>query len=200
MTSNNHAKIHIHYAKQIYYAMRKRAIASDEICKEWAKPKTGFEAFYDWVVNVSGYAVGYRLDRNILYPGNKLYAPHTCEFTPTYMHTLFTNCDKTSNNRANTWDSYIPLGVRLARYDKYGMPVYVAQCRTLGKQSTLGSFDDPMQAHAAWQHAKVAAILECIALYQMEDVHSVNVVQALLERVNKLDKDIAQGKETTLLQ
>lgn len=197
MTSNNHAKIHIHYAKQIYYAMRKRAIASDEICKEWAKPKTGFEAFYDWVVNVSGYAVGYRLDRNILFPGNKLYAPHTCEFTPTYMHTLFTNCDKSCTNRAN---NDLPLGVRLARYDRWGLPVYVAQCRTLGKQSTLGSFDDPMQAHAAWQHAKVAAIHECIDLYQMEDVHSVNVVQALLERVNKLDKDIDEGKETTLLQ
>ncbi|HCI1709220.1 TPA: hypothetical protein NOE79_005969 [Pseudomonas aeruginosa] len=49
-------------------------------------------------------------------------------------------------------------------------------------------------------HAKMESILECIDLYQMEDVHSVNVVQALLERVDKLGKDIAQGKETTLLQ
>ncbi|WLW36739.1 hypothetical protein [Pseudomonas phage vB_PaeM_PS3] len=197
MTSNNHAKIHIHYAKQIYYAMRKRAIASDEICKEWAKPKTGFEAFYDWVANVSGYAVGYRLDRNILFPGNKLYAPHTCEFSPTYIHTLFTNCDKTSNNRAN---NDLPLGVRLARFDRWRLPVYVSQCRTLGKQTTLGSFDDPMAAHVAWQHAKMESILECIDLYQMEDVHSVDVVQALLDRVDKLGKDIAQEKETTLLQ
>jgi len=196
MTSNNHAKIHIHYAKQIYYAMRKRA-AEGELCKEWAKPRVGFESFYDWVVNVSGYAVGYRLDRNILYPGNKLYAPHTCEFTPTYIHTLLANCDKACTIRAN---NDLPLGVRLARFDRWKLPVYVSQCRTLGKQTTLGSFDDPTEAHVAWQHAKIAAIHECIDLYQMEDVHSVNVVQALLERVNQLGKDIAQGRETILLQ
>ncbi len=203
MTSNIHTRtpkgetLHIHYAKAIFYAMCKRAAAGGELCKEWAKPRVGFEAFYDWVVYEAGYSDGYRLDKNVLFPGNNLYAPHTCAFTPTYMHTLFNNCDKACTNRAN---NDTPLGVRLARYDRYGLPVYVAQCRTLGKQVTLGSFHEPMDAHVAWQHAKVNAILECIDLYQMEDVHSVDIVQALLGRVNQLREDITRNRETILLQ
>ncbi|ALA11981.1 HNH endonuclease [Pseudomonas phage vB_PaeM_MAG1] len=217
MISNIHAnnarspigeEMHIHYAKGVFHAMRQRCNPKDRIytgaslCEEWSKPRAaGFESFYEWAVYEAGYSDGYQLDKDILFPGNNLYAPHTCAFIPQYMNKLFTNCGGTKRVHAKPKPARtLPLGVQINYYRKNGNPSYTSQCRSLGKQATLGSFRTAMEAHVAWQHAKIAAIHECIDLYQMEDVHSVDIIQALLGRIDQLWKDIDEGKETTLLQ
>lgn len=87
---------------------------------------------------------GKELDKDILFPGNKLYGPDTCVFV-----------DQSVNKFIHSYlegKRDLPIGV-----DFYKGRTYRASCMEVltGKQVTVGCFNTPEQAHQAWLSYKL---------------------------------------------
>lgn len=87
---------------------------------------------------------GRQLDKDILFPGNKLYSPETCVFIDDNLNKFLTDSEAARGE--------LPLGV--ARYRNTGR--YAAQCCNPfeGGSRHLGIFDTVEEAHRAWKLAK----------------------------------------------
>ena len=112
-------------------------------CSEEWKYASSFRAWMekqDWE--------GKHLDKDLLIPGNKIYAPEFCIFVSPLVNSFLT--DRSADR--GEW----PIGVHKYR-DKFA-----ASCNQLGgKRKFLGYFNDPNEAHLAWKEEKhkVACIL-----------------------------------------
>lgn len=73
----------------VWYSMLRRCYCSDEwerrpsyenakVCTEWHN----FQNFAHWYCTQPEYGFGYQIDKDILYPGNRLYSPMTCCMVP----------------------------------------------------------------------------------------------------------------------
>lgn len=131
---------------------------------------------------------GLHLDKDILIPGNKEYGSKTCAFVPTWVNTLFVRTSKSYNDQ--------PLGVTfVAKYGKF-----VACCSNISESSThRGNFDDSMEAHRAWQLAKIKSILIVVEKYRLQEYYRLDVENALLFRVDQLQNDYDSKVETKSL-
>lgn len=69
------------------------------VCPEWHC----FQTFAEWYCSNAYYGMGYQLDKDILYRGNKLYSPGTCCMVPDVINLLL--IDKYNPNRE------LPTGV-----------------------------------------------------------------------------------------
>lgn len=109
----------------------------------------GFQEFANWTQNQYGYMSKnnngrfWNLDKDIIRPGNKIYSSETCLFVPDYVNNIFTDVRITNSG--------LPIGVH------YNKGMFEASCNRKLMPSTkyLGRFDDPMEAHRAWQKAKL---------------------------------------------
>ena len=88
------------------------------VCQEWQC----FSTFADWFEeNKYEYDGRLHLDKDILYPGNKIYSPYTCVLVPQRINMLFTN-------KAN--DRGLPNGITrqgnryLAKYNHHELGTY----------------------------------------------------------------------------
>lgn len=89
-----------------------------------------------------------QLDKDILYKGNKEYAPDKCIFVPQRINNLFTKSDAKRGT--------LPIGVT---YDKE-KSTYKAQLNTLNGHRHLGYYNSPEQAFQAYKQAKEQYIKE----------------------------------------
>lgn len=106
-----------------------------------------FQWFAEWCNNQIGFGNdGWALDKDILVPGNKVYGPDVCVFVPRGLNNLLTH--KRSNQ------GLYPTGVSYFK-DRGN---YIAQVCIDGRNKTLGYFDTPELAEAAYKTAKVADI------------------------------------------
>lgn len=83
---------------------------------------------------------GKQLDKDILFPGNKIYSPETCVFVELKVNVFTTE--------RNSKRGELPIGVSQSK----GSTKYIAECRSVvskGKKY-LGAFDTPEEAHAVW--------------------------------------------------
>lgn len=183
----------VSYLPKVGYSMLSRALSAavhktqpsyigTTVNIEW-KHFTDFKAWVDCQV-----WEGLHLDKDILVVGNTEYSSKTCAFVPKWVNTLFVRTLKSYNE--------YPIGVcYLTRAKRFS-----ATCSNITKSSLhRGYFDDPMEAHRAWQLAKIEAILDTIFLYQLEDCYRQDVEDALLLRVDQLQKDYDLGVETKSL-
>lgn len=101
-----------------------------------------FSEFRKWMIQQD--YKGKDLEKDILFPGNKIYSPDTCVFVSRNINIFVTD----SGSRQGEW----PVGVH---WNKEGK-TFVAQCRNpfTGKAQHLGCFADPELAHAAWRAHK----------------------------------------------
>ena len=86
------------------------------------------------------------LDKDILYKGNKIYAPDKCIFVPEHINTLFTKRD---NDRGDC-----PIGVHY--YKTTGK--YMASCSTLNGRKHLGYYNTSREAFLVYKQFKEAYI------------------------------------------
>lgn len=86
---------------------------------------------------------GWQLDKDLLFPGNKVYGPETCLFVPQWINSLVTN-----HNAAR---GKYPIGVTFNKVVKK----YQAQLRIDGVQCALGYYGTPEEAHMVWLNSKL---------------------------------------------
>lgn len=101
-----------------------------------------FMAFRAWMI-AKDYE-GKHLDKDILFPGNKVYSPETCVFVPSQLNAFVLD-------RAALRGKW-PIGVYWHNRDNK----FISRCGNPfnGKQETIGYFDDPAKAHEAWKAKK----------------------------------------------
>lgn len=147
-----------------------------EVAREWLV----LSVFREWMLRQNWREK--QLDKDILFPGNKLYSPEACVFVDAQTNTVL-------NTQLKSRGKY-PLGVS---FDK-SRGCYQAQIKRNCRAINLGRFSNPMDAHTAWQREKAAIIRE-IAVKQTD----WRVKAALFGRADQLDTDRMLNMETTKL-
>ena len=130
------------------------------ICGDWSV----FSKFKSWM-EIQDWE-GKELDKDILFPGNKVYGPATCAFVDKRVNTFSTECDASRGKYmiGVSWDS---VGNK-----------FRARCRDgSGKQKHIGYFDTELEAHKAW----LAFKLEQAKILAAEQTDP-RVAKALVER------------------
>jgi len=131
------------------------------IAPEWRS----FMSFRSWMIKQDW--EGKQLDKDILFPGNKVYSPETCVFVSPEINTLLVDC-KASRGK-------YPQGVHLNKTNGK----FIAQARAYGKKKNLGSFNTVEAAHAAARKAKAKHITN-IAQTQSEPIRTALLRHAKL--------------------
>ena len=139
-----------------------------------------FSAFHEWMTRQPWQ--GRQIDKDILFPGNKVYSPEACVFVTKPTNLLL--CD--SRAIRGEW----PLGVAFHKR----INLFIAQIKRNGTRVGLGRFSNPMDAHAAWQREKAKQIRECAATQD-----DWRVMHALEMRAEQLDNDRLHNQETVKL-
>ncbi len=107
-----------------------------------------FQVFAEWYTSNDFYGLGYHLDKDILFPDNKVYSPETCCLIPAEINTLL-------NERLAARGEY-PTGV--SKYKRTGR--YMAGIRMNGVRHHLGYFDCPNEASLVYKEKKREYIKE----------------------------------------
>ena len=110
-----------------------------------------FSIFRLWMENQDWN--GMELDKDILVPGNKVYAPEYCVFIPKSLNKLLTD------SRAKRGD--FPIGVCFDSREKK----FRATCRVNSKKNHLGHFSTPEAASLAYRQFKSSLIVEAADRY-----------------------------------
>lgn len=137
-------------------------------CTEWLL----FSTFALWFKNE--YIEGYQLDKDLLVKDNKIYSPETCIFIPQYINKFVL----TSDNSRGT----LPLGVSYIDTTNK----YKATISSNNSNVHLGYYDNPMDAHRAWQLAKLKIAKE----FNFQPLNRI---------IEQLTSDISNGIETLKL-
>lgn len=112
------------------------------VADEWRD----FQDFAEWFENHEYSNYGYHLDKDLLIPGNKIYAPDRCVFIPAQLNSLLLD-------RGNARGQY-PQGV----YFHKGNSKFMAQINITGKRKGLGYFDTQQEAYQVYKKAKEAYV------------------------------------------
>lgn len=101
-----------------------------------------FSNFRSWMVTKD--YLDKQLDKDLLFPGNKVYSPETCVFISSKINTFILDCCLCRGK----W----PIGVNYLERTKK----FIARCRNpfTGKKEHIGCFKDPNDAHIAWKARK----------------------------------------------
>lgn len=105
-----------------------------------------FQDFADWHYSQEFYACGYELDKDLLVKGNKVYSPETCCLLPKALNNLIV--DNLSKR------GHYPRGVSFNKV----MNKYMSGVGINGLYKSLGLFDSPEEASAAYVKAKEAHV------------------------------------------
>jgi hypothetical protein len=104
-----------------------------------------FQAFTDWHASAVGYgSLGYQIDKDILFTGNKVYGEDTCVLVPAALNSFLTSSAAARGQFAQ--------GVHYRRASRK----FVAQLTISGKVTRLGLFNTESEAYSAYRAAKEA--------------------------------------------
>lgn len=126
------------YSKKVQ--LRQPTYADCSVCKEWHY-YSNYKKWYE-----EHYVEGWCVDKDILFKGNREYAPDKCCFVPNEINVLFSHKKRKSG---------LPVGVVFNIHNKY-----VAKINMRGENYHLGCFDTPEEAFQAYKVAKEAWIKE----------------------------------------
>lgn len=108
-----------------------------EVCDEWLN----FQTFADWYEEKEYKVEGrLHLDKDILYPGNKIYSPDKCLLVPQYINELFTCKPK---------DNGLPVGISMSNSGKF-VATY--------NRKHLGTYPNLLEAYEVYAKAKETVI------------------------------------------
>lgn len=113
-----------------------------------------FQSFAKWLFNHPYYGFGYAIDKDLLKPNNKVYAPGNCLLVPQEINSLLTS-------RANHRGKY-PQGVAY-RKDTNKIQAHISKH---GKQRRIGHFDTVQEAAEAYKAEKESYVKEVAELWR----------------------------------
>lgn len=143
---------------------------------------------------------GNHLDKDILVKGNTEYRPDTCAFVPCRVNNILLS----KNSRGGKY----PIGVRRKEKSQSCINPLLKQYlgrvtsiddEGISKEKGLGYFHTPLEAHSAWQLAKILEIEKTIKWYQAQKCFRTDIAEALMTRVWQLRLENANGQETLSL-
>ena len=151
------------------YTSRYPSYKDFTICDEWLL----FSNFKSWMERQDW--EGKALDKDLLVYRNKIYSPETCVFLHGEMNKFLI--------QNKSMRSKYPMGVHKL-IDKPRKKPFMAMISISDKRILLGYFDNPQEAHKAWQKAKLER-----ANYFMLKAEGL-VRQGLKRVVDKLKHDL----------
>lgn len=121
------------------------------VCDEWHE----FSNYADWFYNESNHQIGFHLDKDLFgFRKPLVYAPETCVFLPAEINTFFTT--------AHSLRGDYPVGVHRRDNNKYKAQSQAITSVGERKQISLGVFDTPEEAFAAYSDYKVNRLRELV--------------------------------------
>lgn len=112
--------------------------AGCSVAEEWLE----YQNFAEWFEAHEYSNRGYQLDKDLLIPGNKIYAPDRCVFVPSQLNNLLLDCGSARGQYKQ--------GV----YFHKGSNKFRANIRVNGRRKGLGYFDTEIEAYNAYKKAK----------------------------------------------
>lgn len=147
-----------------------------------------YDKFTDWCQDQYGYmnknpsGTFWSLDKDVLLHGNRVYSPDTCLFIPQHVNNVLVGSDKTRGD--------FPIGV--SEHIQGSCVRYMAGCRKRDGSNYLGVYLTAIEAHRAWQEAKIERILE-----EAEDHRQhTKLFDALLRHAERIQDDLYNNRET----
>lgn len=125
----------------------------------------------------------YQVDKDFLFPNERVYGPDTCVLLPPSINGLFGGMKK---------GRVFPLGVSYKEANKK----YQAQIYSGGKKVYLGLFSSPEEGHKEWQTRKIEDLRNAIKDYVSTGTYNKTVVRRLDSLVSCLEQDLCKGLET----
>lgn len=145
------------------YHKRKPTYMGCSVCEEW-KTFSNFKAWMetqDWANK--------QLDKDLLFPGNKIYSPETCIFVDNRLNMLLTH--QKSNKD-------LPVGVS---YDS-SRNLYRAICQDKSsKYVQIGRFKTAKEAHEAYRRFKASVIQE-----YLPEIQDKRLMEGLKQHIKRL--------------
>lgn len=126
-----------------------------------------FQDFGDWFYDSPYSNPLYRLNKDLLIPGNKIYAPETCCFVPKELNSLLTSHTSTQGD--------LPRGVSFHKQSSK----FVATVGVGGKKKPVGYYDTPQEAYDAYKAAKEIYVKRMA--FDWQDRIADNVFDALMQ-------------------
>lgn len=126
------------------------------VTAEWLE----YQQFAEWYENHEYSDYGYALDKDLLIPGNKVYAPERCVFVPSQLNSLVIDC--------GTARGQYKQGVCFHKRDNK----FQSNIRINGKLKHLGSFDNELDAFLAYKAAKESHVKYMANLWR-DDIEPV---------------------------
>lgn len=142
------------------------------VCDEWHN----FQNFADWFYSKGiGSVEGLFIDKDLKYPGNKIYSPDKCVFVSRDVNNFTTD-------RGALRGKYL-IGVTR----KPECKDFTARCHNpeTGERDVLGVFDSEIDAHIAWRRAKSNG-----AKYLASIQDRADVAEAIMSWKKALDDEI----------
>ena len=113
------------------------------VVPEWHR-LSNFKAWHDQ----QNYTEGLQLDKDIIYPGNKVYGPDKCVYVSTELNTLL------SNNKRNKYLAGVCKHYNTGKKVK----IFQSKININGKRVSLGYYHTPEEAHEVYVQAKIKYI------------------------------------------
>lgn len=146
------------------YPQKQRSYMGCSVCDEWKY----FSNFLSWWNE--NYIDGYAIDKDLICKGNKCYCPEYCSFVPQRINNIL------GSHKANR--GAYPIGVSLTRKGRFA-----ALLKRIDRHVSLGVFDTPEEAFAAYKSAKEAYIKEVADEYYNKGFITKRVHDALYDWV-----------------
>lgn len=132
------------------YQAKKPTYVGCSVDKIWLE----YQDFADWFEAHEYSDHGYELDKDLLLPGNKIYAPDRCTFVPRQLNNLLTDSGNARGQHRQGVGFY-------KRYNKF-----VAHITIGGKLKHLGYYDNELEAYHVYKKAKEANVKRMAKLWK----------------------------------
>lgn len=124
------------------YQIKNPAYIGCSVTEEWLE----YQEFAKWYESHEYSSYEYELDKDLLIPNNKIYAPDRCVFVPQQLNKLLTDSGAARGQ--------YPQGI----YFRKDVNKFVAQIGINGKRKHLGFFNNDLDAYLAYKKAKEAHV------------------------------------------
>ena len=125
------------------YHQKQPTYAGCTVCEEW---KT-LSNFKEWFDQQPLERHSWQLDKDLLFPSNKIYSPETCILVPQWLNSFVVE-------RGNDRGEYLIGCYWNKQANKFRAKINDGH----GKKTHLGYFTDELSAHLAWKSAKLQMV------------------------------------------